>query len=493
MSTKRDSWATRIGLIFAMSGAAIGLGNIVRFPTQIAKSGSGGGFMIPYFIALILLGIPLLWVEWTLGRYGGKYGHGTLPLIFSKISKSKTLIYLGIFGLATPLVIASYYTWVTSWGLSYSFFSLTGAYAGADKAEFLKSFTGGSTTYFSSIVYSLIAYILVLIATYYIMSKEIRKGLERYVSIFMPFLFLFGIILSIKVLTLGKGITEGLAYIWNPDFSQLFNWHIWIMAAGQIFFTLSLGQGQMPVYASYLTEKDDIAVGPLSQASLNEFVEVIIGSSIAIPAIFFFMGSISNQDMQGFNLAFTAMPMVMEKMVFGKIFGAIWFLLIFLAGFTTVFALCQPAISFLQDNFKFSKKKAALTVIITVFILSIAPILWYHKGVFDDFDFWMGTLFLVVVSLVEVYVFSWVLGIDKGWEELNKGSKIKIHPVFRFVIKYVTPLFLLFLLVMWSLTDGINYIKNANFYVWIGRAIMLLFLVLLAFLTYFAHKNEHEL
>lgn len=488
----RDRWATRWGLIFAMSGAAIGLGNFVRFPAQIAKSGSGGSFMIPYFIALLVLGIPLLWVEWTLGRHGGKYGHGTIPLIFHKISKKSYLKYLGILGVAIPLFIASYYAWIASWGLSYSFFSLFGVYEGLDKTEFLKSFTGGSNTYFNSVGYSLIAYIFILLLLYYIMAKDIKRGIEKYVRIFMPILFIFGIILVVRVLSLGKGILPGLANIWEPNFSELLNWHVWILAAGQIFFTLSVGQGQMTVYASYMSEKDDIALGPLTQASLNEFAEVIIGGTISIPIIFYFFGTLKPEHAQGFNLAFIAMPAVMEKMLFGNLFGAIWFLLLFLAGITTIFALLQPSISFLQDNLQIPKNKASFIVILTIFILSIPPILWYHKGVFDDVDFWMGTLFLIVMSFLEVYVFAWILGIDKGFEELNKGAKLKIPNFFKFIIKYVTPLFLLFLLFMWIITDLPNYMKNINIYIWIERGLIVLFLLILGGLTFIATKEKSK-
>lgn len=489
----RDIWTTRIGLIFAMSGAAVGLGNFVRFPAQIAKSGSGGSFMIPYLIALIVLGIPLLWVEWALGRYGGKHGHGTIPLIFYKITKNNSLKYLGMLGIAIPIFIASYYTWVASWGLSFSFFSLFDIYKGADKAEFLKSFTGGSKTYFSSIVYSMISYIIILFIIYYVMSKDIKKGIEKYVRIFMPLLFIFGLILAVRVLLLGKGILPGLAYIWEPNFSGLLNWHIWILAAGQIFLTLSIGQGQMPVYASYLSDKDDISLGPMTQASLNEFAEVIIGATISIPIIFYFFQTLQPEHVQGFNLAFIAMPMVMEKMPFGNFFGAIWFFLLFLAGITTLFALLQPALSFLQDNFNTPKKKASLIVVSTVFILSLPPIFWYHKGVFDDVDFWMGSLLLIVISLLEVYVFAWIFGIEKGFDELNKGAKWKIPNFYKYIIKYITPLFLVFLLIMWMITDLPNYIKNINIYIWIERALIVLFLSILAFLTSIATKNQKDI
>jgi len=485
---KREVWSTRIGVILAMSGTAIGLGNLVRFPSQIAKSGAGGSFMFPYFIALILLGIPILWVEWTIGRYGGERGHGSLPMIFNKISKNPIAKYLGVFGLAIPLFIASYYTWITSWGLSFSIFSLFGTYFGEDKTQFLLSFTGGNTSYFSTILYSFIAYIFVLLALFYILSKGIRNGIEKFVNIFMPLLLLFGFILMIKVLTLGGGIIKGLAYIWEPDFSQLLNWEVWILAAGQIFFTLSIGQ-EISVFASYLKKDDDIALGPLTQVGINEFAEVIIGSSIAIPAIFFFTGTLSTFDTQGYNLAFTAMPMVIEQMAFGQFFGCIWFFLLFLAGFTTILASCQTFITFLQDSFGYSNKKSAIIVVLLTFVLSLPPVLWYNKGVFDDVDFWMGALFLVVISLIEVIMFGWVMGIDKAWENLNRGASIKIPPFFKYIIKYITPLMLIFLLVAWGITDAPSYILEANLFIWIERIIMMFVIILLLFLIFMASKK----
>jgi len=127
------------------------------------------------------------------------------------------------------------------------------------------------------------------------------------------------------------------------------------LAAGQIFFTLSIGQ-EISVYASYLREEDDIALGPLTQTSINEFAEVIIGGTIAIPVIFFFSGTIKPEMMEGYNIAFIAMPMVLEKMAFGSIFGALWFLLLFLAGITTILASCQSFITFLKDNFNYTNK-----------------------------------------------------------------------------------------------------------------------------------------
>jgi SNF family Na+-dependent transporter len=184
------------------------------------------------------------------------------------------------------------------------------------------------------------------------------------------------------------------------------------------------------------------------------------------------------------------MPMVIEKMAFGRLFGVIWFLLLFLAGLTTILALCQSFISFLEDSLQIPKWLSALIVVSLIFILSLPPIFWYHKGVFDDVDFWMGAFFLVIVSLSEVILFSWFFGIEKGFKELHKGAKIMIPIIFKYVIKYITPLMLIFLLVIWVITESPSYIMEANIYVWIERIIIIVTLVLLGILTYFASKKE---
>jgi SNF family Na+-dependent transporter len=483
---KRESWASRLGVIFAISGAAVGLGNLIRFPSLIAKSGSGGSFMIPYFVALLILGVPILWVEWTLGRMGGKYGQGTLPMIFNIVWKKTFAKYLGVFGLAAPLFIASYYTWVTSWGLAYSFFSLVDKFHEKDKTAFLQNFTSVNGGYFN---YSMLFYIITLLLLYFILSKGIQQGIEKYLKILMPLLFIFGIFMTAKVLLLGKDIVQGLSYIWEPNFKELTNWSLWIMAAGQIFFTLSIGQ-EVSVYASYLKEDDDIALGPLTTASLNEFVEVIIGSTITIIPIFFYIGYLSSSDTEGYNLASTAMPLVIEKMLFGNIFGCAWFFLIFLAGFTTIIASCQIFISFLVDNFNIKTSIAAFFVLLTIFLISLPPILWYHKGVFDDVDFWMGSLFLVFSSFMEVFIFGWIIGINNGFEELKKGAKICVPSFFKYIIKYISPFLLIFILFAWLLTDGLQFIMNANKYIWIERGIMIFVVIVILLLIKFAAKNN---
>ena len=152
---EREVWESRFGLIMVMAGNAIGLGNFLRFPVQAASNG-GGAFMIPYFIAFLLVGIPMMWVEWSIGRYGGKHGHGTMPGILNRLWRHPLAKYIGVLGIAAPVAFAIYYSYVQSWTLAYSFFSLPGVYSGitnqADMGVFLSSFQGMTTSqYFSSI------------------------------------------------------------------------------------------------------------------------------------------------------------------------------------------------------------------------------------------------------------------------------------------------------------------------------------------------------
>ena len=156
MAKTRERWGTRLGIIMAVAGSAVGLGNFLRFPVQAASNG-GGAFLIPYFISLFLLGIPLVWVEWTLGRYGGGFGHGTAPGIFHTMwQKNRFIKYFGVIGIFGPLIIFIYYTYIESWTLAYGFFAIFGNYAGANTESAMNSFLSGfqgleKNQYFGSI------------------------------------------------------------------------------------------------------------------------------------------------------------------------------------------------------------------------------------------------------------------------------------------------------------------------------------------------------
>jgi NSS family neurotransmitter:Na+ symporter len=467
----REQWGSRIGLILAVAGNAIGLGNFLRFPVKAAANG-GGAFMIPYFVAFILLGIPMMWVEWTIGRMGGVKGHGTTPGMFHVMWKKAPSKYLGALGIVIPFLIVIYYNFIESWCLGYSWFSLTGRYFGHQNREamghFLRGFQGiESNEFFSSLAPVLIFWAITIALNFYFLYKGISKGIEVLAKYGMPLLFIFGIILVVRVLTLGTpdpshpelNISTGMGFFWNPDFSRLGSATVWLVAAGQIFFTLSLGQGIINTYASYVREKQDITLNGLTTSSTNEFAEVVLGGTIAIPAAVIFFGVAETQIIANegaFNLGFQALPVIFQKIPLGQIFGGMFFLLLFIAGITSSVAMTQPAIAFLEDEFKWKRKKAVIAVFSVLVVMSAFVIAFFRFGFLDELDFWAGTFGLVVFAAMEVILFSWVFKIKKGWEEMHKGADLKVPKVFKFIITYVTPVYLLVLLGYWFFTDAVK-------------------------------------
>ncbi len=499
---ERDEWGSRVGLILAMAGNAVGLGNFLRFPVQAAQNG-GGAFMIPYFIAFLLLAIPLMWIEWTIGRHGGKYGHGSLPGMFDVMWNHPIAKYVGVIGIFAATTVMIYYTYIESWTLAFSFFSLTKEYFGmnsfSDMTSFLTSYQGSEKGYFDGIGTAYIFLLLTLGCNFYILSKGIKGGIEKFAKVAMPLLLVFGIFLAIWVFTVGtpdpvnhpeRSVGAGLAFIWNPNFDALSDSRIWLAAAGQVFFTLSVGMTTLHTYASYLKRKDDIALSGLATASINEFAEVILGGTIAIPIAVAFFGLVQTQLIaQGgaYNLGFVSMPVIFQQIPFGNLIGFMWFFLLFFAGITSSVAMAQPLISFLKEQFDFTHKKATFVVGAVIFVVVQFVVFFYQFGFLDEMDYWAGTFGLTLVALVEAVVFGWIFGIDKGWKELNMGADIKIPIIFKFIIKYVTPIYLLFIMIFWGYQDaiptlffqqrdvnGILLVRPEDIpYRWLARGVML--------------------
>ncbi len=515
--SKREQWGTRIGLILAVAGNAVGLGNFLRFPVKAAANG-GGAFMIPYFVAFILLGIPMMWVEWTIGRMGGVKGHGTAPGMFSIMWKHPSSKYLGALGIVIPFVIVIYYNFVESWCLGFSWFSLTGKYFGNTNREMMGKFLNGyqgveSNELFSSITPLLIFWGITIACNFFFLYKGISKGIEILAKYGMPILLLFGVILAVRALTLGTpdpaqpewNVANGMGYIWNPDFSRLGSATVWLVAAGQIFFTLSLGQGIIQTYASYIREKDDITLNGLTTSSANEMAEIVLGGTIAIPAAVAFFGLVETQLIAkegAFNLAFQALPVIFQKIPLGQIFGGMWFFLLFIAGITSSVAMTQPAIAFFQDEFKWKREKAAVVVFSFLVTMTALVIAFFKFGVLDELDFWAGTFALVVFAALEVILFAWVFKMEKGWAEMHKGADLKVPRVFKFIIKYVTPVYLLILLGVWTYQDAVkNFMmkdpENVHYaevghhpYLWAARAMMLVIFIVMVVLIRKAWKRN---
>jgi SNF family Na+-dependent transporter len=260
-------------------------------------------------------------------------------------------------------------------------------------------------------------------------------------------------------------ILNGLGFLWNPDFHVLKSAKVWLEAAGQIFFTLSVGIGVILTYASYLSKGNDVVLSGLTAASMNEVAEVILGGSIIIPAAFVFFGptQIGEIARSGvFNLGFVTMPLVLNKLPLAPLLGFLWFFLLFLAGITSSVSLAQPAITFLEDEFDINRKKAVLIFGIVSLLLCQPAVFFLKNGVVDELDFWGGTLFLVLFATIETILFAWVFGMEKAWDEIHKGADMEVPKIYKFIIKYITPLFLFFILGMWLWQEWLPVIFMKN-------------------------------
>lgn len=507
----RDNWGSRIGCIMAVAGSAVGLGNFLRFPVQAAENG-GGAFMVPYILAMLLLGIPLAWVEWTMGRYGGQHQHGGGPGVFHRLTGGKPWAkYLGIITIFIPLCITFYYIYIETWTLSFAFFSISGQYQEAVAAhemdKFLAGFTGQeSNKYFDGPWTALSIFAVVFALNYWVLYKGISGGIEKLSKIGMPILFVCGIILAVRVLTLGSPVAEhpdwnvnnALGFMWNPDWSRLDEAKVWIAAAGQIFFTLSVGMGCIMTYASYLKSKDDVALSGLTATSANEFAEVVLGGSIAVVAAAIFFGVAGAQEIakQGsFNLGFVTMPYIFAQMGGEGFIGFIWFILLFIAGVTSSVSLIQPLITFLRDELNMTRGKAIfwtgfINLVITGFIIATI-----QHGTLDEMDFWAGSVLPVVSGLIMVLIFNIYLGIDKGWEQMHHGALIKIPTIYKYIIRYVTPAYLILLLLFWGIQEwwpiatmqGVEADKAS--WISITRLVMSAFFALLVYWVWQADKR----
>jgi SNF family Na+-dependent transporter len=462
-----EEWGTRLGVILAVAGSAVGLGNFLRFPGQAAQNG-GGAFMIPYICALLFLGIPIGWAEWTMGRYGGRKGFHSSPSILGVVGKGPTARYLGILGILIPLAVSFYYTYIEAWCLGYFWHYLTGgigvnpaapiAEQTSVAAQFYTDFTGRAQ---NGIVtghglQTFIFWSITFVVNIWLVYRGISKGIEKFVSWAMPLMALCAIVVLARVLTLGtpdpahpdQNVINGLAYMWNPRFDALSNPQTWLAAAGQIFFSLSVGFGVIVNYASYLKKKDDVVLSGLTASATNELFEVGFGGLITLTAAFIFLGT-SNMigAVQGgtFGLGFNTLPIVFAHMgPAGNFIGATWFLMLFIAAITSSISMYQPSLAFFRESLGWDKRRAT-TLMASICVIASFLVMYYSRGglFWSTIDDWVGTFMIFVLAMVQIICFSWVFGIERGWKEAHIGAHIRIPWFYKFIMKWVTPVYLI--------------------------------------------------
>jgi len=405
--------------------------------------------MLPYFISLLILGIPLCWAEWTMGRYGGTRGFNSSPGIFSVIWRNRLAKYCGGVALLIPLVIYMYYVLIEAWCLGYAINYVTGdLMLGADAEAykgFFAQFVGkgqdgallaqGNRT-------CLLLLIVVFIVNFALIYRGVSKGIETFCRFAMPVMVLLAVIVLIRVLTLDR-VVDGLGFMWNPKPRKLADPQTWIAASSQIFFSLSVGFGIIINYASYLRRNDDVVLSGLTSSSMNEFFEVCLGGLITLPAAFIFLGLTAGQ--QGtFDLGFVALPNVFAQMPGGQFFGFLWFFMLFVAAVTSSVSMLQPVIAFLEEGFGL-KRHASAAILGLIAALGCGFVLYFSRDsmALNTFDFWVGTVLIFVLATIQALLYGWALGVDKGDAEMHQGAHLRVPRFVQFMLKYIVPVYLL--------------------------------------------------
>ena len=481
--SQRETWALRSGVILAVAGSAIGLGNFLRFPGQAALYG-GGAFIIAYLVAFLFLGLPIAWAEWTIGRYGGVRNFNSAAGIFRCVTGKRSMAYAGSFCVSLTTVITSFYLFVESWCLAYALRYLFGWMPNSQFKTFFYESVGlkGNGVLFQHglLNFNIICLIVCLAFNYFLIYRGIVKGIEWFCSWALPALLICALIIMVRVLTLGnptgipgQDILNGLGFVWNPVqphktlFESLANPETWLAGAGQVFFSMSLGFGTICTYASFIKRDDDIALSSLTASTANGFCEAVVAAMITVPAAFVFIGPafITPEHLgSSFSIGFQALPNVFEQMPLGQFFGFLFFFLLFLAAVTSSISTIQPSVTHLEEGLGLDRK-ASLTItgMITTFGAFFTAYFTENLTALDTMDFWVCNVLIFIMAGVQIIMFGWMLGTERGLAELNHGGQIRIPQFAGFVMKYISPLYLLIVFIAWGVlksTDRLSQILS---------------------------------
>lgn len=459
---KRQRWNSRTIFVFAAIGSAAGLGNAWRFPYQAATNG-GGAFLIPYFIALITAGIPLLILEFAIGH---KFQAGA-PTALGKVKKGWES--LGWWAIAVSFVIVTYYSVIMAWVFNYLWHSLSTAWGNTPKDFFLNqvlkiSSGPGELGGFSIPV--LIGLIIAWGAIYWTIKDGV-KSVGKVVKWTVPLPLVMLGILVIRGLTL-NGSIQGINYYLNPDFSKLLEPKVWAAAYGQIFFSLSLAFGVMIAYASYLPKKSDITNNAIITALANCGISFLAG--FAVFGTLGYMAAEKGAQVAdiagsgGIGLAFWVYPEAINLLPFGNvIFALVFFIMLLTLGIDSAFSLVEGTVAGLADKWGWKKKKVTRWTIAVGFVISL---LYATKGGLywlDIVDHYVNNFGIIAVALFEAIVIGWIYKSKKLRDHVNPISDIKLGKWYDVFISVITPLVLTIILV-WNIIQEVIDFKNGSLY-----------------------------
>ena len=433
--TKRATFGSKIGVILATVGCAVGLGNIWRFPYMLGENG-GAAFLLVYISCILFLGIPVMITEFFIGRYSRKNAAGA----FKVMAPGTKWSVIGYNGVAAAFLILGYYAVVSGWTLEYIVQAFSGSLEGKNATDFADEFTAFSTGVFRPILWTVVFIAL----THIIIVSGVKEGIERASKVMMPMLFLILIALCVRSITL-PGASEGLSFLFNPDFSKIDS-SVVLSAMGQAFFSLSIGMGCLITYASYFGKQTNLQTTALQVTILDTLVAVLAGVMI-FPAVF----SFGIEPTTGPELVFITLPNVFEQLPFGNIWSFVFFVLLALAALTSTISLHEVSTAYVHEEYHISRKKAAVIVSIGVTILGILSSLsmgllksytLFGLNFFNLLDFVTAKIMLPLGGMM-ICIFT-AKRVDKLLlkEEVTNHGTIRFYffNTYAFFVKYIAPI-----------------------------------------------------
>ncbi|MBU4075377.1 MAG: sodium-dependent transporter [Euryarchaeota archaeon] len=422
----REKWSSSIGFILASIGSSVGIGNIWRFPYMVGENG-GGAFLIPYLIAVFLFGMPLMILEFALGRH---FKTSVVPA-FGTIGKKFKLA--GFFLVFIMCMILSYYLVITGWVLAYSFFFILGKQM--------------SFSLFTASYYPLVFFLISGGLIFFVVRSGVRQGIEKLSKVLIP--LLFGMIIFLVIIALSMpGASRGIEFYLTPDFSKLTDPFVWTAAFGQAFFSLGVGTAIMLTYGSYM--RDENIAKSAGIITVSDLIVAILGGFIIFPIVF----SFGVDPAAGVQLAFVTLPPIFQEMSYGLLFGAVFFLLLFFAAITSAVSMLEVPVATMIDQYGLERKKAALVISMIIILIGLPSALSYTGFKFELFgaplldrmDLAFGTIGIIAAGLVLIIVAGWFIDPKIIFQQI--GGRVWMQRLFIIIIKFFIPAILFINLAM---------------------------------------------
>ena len=442
INNERDNFGSKLGVILATAGSAVGLGNVWRFPYMAGENG-GAVFIIIYVLCVLLLGIPCMVSEFIVGRHG----HANTARAYRKLSNGTPWALIGYMGVLTGFLITGYYAVVSGWCLQYVWASLVGHLHG-DPEYFKTYFTALSTNPVKPVVWT----VVILGITYLIIEHGVRDGIERASKLLMPTLFFLLLIIVVASCML-PGAEKGIEFLFKPDCSKITS-DVFLGALGQSFYSLSIAMGCLCTYASYFSKYTNLTRSATQIAVIDCGVAILAGLMI-FPAAF----SVGVNPDSGPSLIFITLPNVFQQAfaafpVVGYVISLLFFVLLSLAALTSLMSLHEVSTAFVQEEMHTTRKQAALWVTILTAIIgafcslslgNVDGLVFFGRSLFDWFDFITGQIFLPTVGFLTCIFIGWFVPHKVVRDEYTNWGQLrgKYFHFYLFLVKYVCPLAIL--------------------------------------------------